>query len=122
MTIEEKVKEINAIIRKDLWMDMDLSSWSGGVLTIIGGIDLSVSYTIELVFKDVYWASIHQSWNTNTKRDTLFLVEGEEEWVLNGRFNIEVGYSLFKIITEHYTEPIYIAAKDIKYLTEKVYL
>jgi len=122
MTLQEKVKEINAIVRKDLWMDMDFSSWSGGELTIIGGIDLSISYTMELVFKDVYWASIRQSWNTDTKSDVFFLVEGEEAKVLNGRFSIEIGYFLFKIITEHYAEPIYIAAKDIEYSTGKVYL
>ncbi|WP_253182201.1 hypothetical protein [Listeria monocytogenes] len=52
--MQRKVEEINHLVRDGhLWFDFDISSFNGHELEIIGGIDLSYFYEIEIKFSNV---------------------------------------------------------------------
>lgn len=69
-------------------------------MKIVGAIDLSSNHTIEITFIAT-------------------------SFILNAKYQIEEGYTLFKIIPEYFEDQenfgFFVAAKDLSFKTEKVY-
>ncbi|MDJ1501209.1 hypothetical protein [Xanthocytophaga agilis] len=123
--LEQTILEINTFVRKDLWQDFQVSVFEYGSLKIVGGIDLSSNHTIEITFIATSFMEINYEWMTDTSKDMLMLASDEENFYLNARYQIEEGYTLFKIIPKYFEEQedfgFFVAAKDISFKTEKVY-
>ncbi|MDJ1481567.1 hypothetical protein QNI16_13795 [Cytophagaceae bacterium YF14B1] len=123
--LEQTILEINTFVRKDLWQDFKVSAFEYGSLKIVGGIDLSSNHTIEITFIATSFMEINYTWMTDTSKDMLMLASDEENLYLNAKYQIEEGYTLFKIIPEYFEEQedfgFFVAAKDISFKTEKVY-
>lgn len=120
MKIAEKIQQINSIISKELWFDMEILIRKGGNLSIVGSIDFTYGYSLEIIFLDVFHMSINTEWRTDTSKPVLEVVNGEEAWNVNGKYRIEQGNTLFKIQSEDLDVPFYVAAKDIEFNTDRV--
>lgn len=120
MTIREKVQAINSIIAKEKWLDMEIFHIKGVDLSIIGSIDFTYGHSVEITFIDVFHMSINAEWQTDTSKPVLEIVSGEEEYNVNGKYRIQEGNILFKIASEDLETPFYIAAKDIKFNSDRV--
>ena len=48
MNIQQLVHEVNFIISKESWFDMEVYKWDGGMLTIVGGIDLTYWHSLRI--------------------------------------------------------------------------
>lgn len=112
------VSEIDQKVRQNNWFDFEVLEYNGQSLSIAGGIDLTVNHTLEIVFKDVFYASLYfEGWHTNTQDVVIEIPSREIEKELNMKLEIEQGYQLFIIHPEDYKSKIYIAAKSIHYKT-----
>jgi hypothetical protein len=114
------INEINTLIQKELWYDFSVKQYLDNELVVEGG--LSLSYPdIEIVFQGIFFTSLLFDWKTNTKQRVLTLVEGDEERLINQRFQVDYHHYIFKFSPEDY--PIdfgcYIAAKEISYRINK---
>lgn len=116
------VKEIDRRIREHDWFDFHVTSYNGRVLEIVGSMDLSYYHQLEIIFEDVFFASIFfERWHSDTKKPVIELQDSDLNKELNMRFEIEQGYQLFVIRTEDYENDIYIAAKKISFNSDTVY-
>jgi hypothetical protein len=119
--METILQEINFIISKYHWLDMEIISTKGGNLVIACSIDFTYGHSLEIIFEDYFYISINSQWQTNTLEKVLYLVTGEEADAINLKYRIEYGYSLFKIKPEYPVAPFYISAKKVVFNTDKVY-
>lgn len=105
---ENKIREVleifNQYLKKQLWMDFEVIEFSKGELKIIGSIDISDKPNIELIFKDVFFASTPFNWKTDTSNIVAMLLSGEEAKEVNLKFQVEQGYHIIKIWPEDYPE------------------
>ena len=116
------VKEIDQRIREHDWFDFHVTSYDGRFLEVVGSIDLSYYHQLEIIFEEVFFASIFfEEWHSDTKKPVIELPDSDFNKELNERLEIEQGYQIFIIRTEDYKNDIYIAAKKISYNTDTVY-
>lgn len=102
--IQEVLDTFNQYLSGQSWMDFELIEFSGGELKIIGSLDISSRPDIELVFKDVFFASAPFNWTTDTSRQVAVLLSGEEAKKVNLEYQVELGYHIIKIYPEDYPE------------------
>jgi len=120
MDLKTKVLE-NQMISKQPWFDMEIIGFDRGKLIIAGSIDFSYGHIMEVIFEDVFHATVNREWKTNTSTETLHIVDNLESSEINLLFQIEQGYTLFKIIFEDLSVPFYISAKNVDFNTDKVF-
>jgi hypothetical protein len=112
-------KEIDKIIRQQLWYDFHIINYDGNDLTVVGSIDLSYFHTLEIIFKNVFFVhGFLQGWHSDTSKTVFETPENPQE--LNLKYEIEQGHQLFIFKTEYYKNDVIIAAKSISYKAEKV--
>ncbi|GIO67640.1 hypothetical protein [Paenibacillus cookii] len=118
-TLETKkvVEDINTFIRSQLWLDFEVLQYDKQKLTIIGSIDISNMHDIEIVFEDIFFVSLPIEWKTDTSRQVLSILEGEKAIILNKKFQVEQGYSIFAFAPEDYPDDFgcYVCAKKITF-------
>lgn len=113
------VTEIDGLIRKHEWFDLQVYSYNHNRLLIAGGIDLTYYHSIEIIFEDVYFFTGYLSgWHADTRKPVFELPS--ESISLNLKFNNIQGYTLFRFNSED-TPDIYIAAAAVYYNTDTVY-
>jgi len=117
---QKTVSDIDAQVRKNPWMDFEVTNYDRQMLSVIGNI--SPSYPgqpgqIEINFKDVYFVSLPIAWKTDTSKQVISLVDGPEQFAINKLFRVEQGYLIFKFMPEDYQEGFgcLIGAKEISY-------
>lgn len=121
MDLQKNIDEINAIISQGNWFDMEILERKGGDLIIIGSLDFTYGHSLEIKFGDVFHMTINTEWKVDTVKPVMYIVEGEECFLVNKKYGIEQGYTLFKIIPEGLEFPFYVSAKEIRFSTQKVY-
>jgi len=120
MELIEIVEQINTILSKENWLDMEVLGMKGGSLTIIGSTDFTYSHSLEIKFEDVFYMSINMEWKADTSKPFLYLVDSSERIDINQKYRIEQGNTLFKILSEDLETPFYISAKKISFNTDNV--
>ena len=100
--IENVLTKINEYLESQLWMDFEIIEYSRYKLRIIGSIDISAAPNIEIVFKDVFFASTVFNWKTDTSCNIISLLKGDEARKINIKFQVEQGYHLVKFQAEDY--------------------
>lgn len=115
--IKKNVESINTFIGNQLWLDFEVLHYDKQKLTIIGSIDISNAHDIEIVFEDVFFVSLPIEWKTDTSEQSLSIIEGETEIILNKKLQVEQGYSIFAFVPEDYPEDFacYVCAKRITF-------
>ncbi|MFF2482313.1 hypothetical protein [Paenibacillus sp. NPDC058071] len=121
--ITKVVEDINKFIRNQPWLDFEVLQYDKQKLTIIGCIDISNLHDIEIVFEDIFFVSLPIEWKTDTSRPVLSVLEREKAIILNKKFKVEQGHSIFAFAPEDYPDDFgcYVSAKKIafKLISEK---
>lgn len=119
--IQKVVEDINHYVQAQLWLDFEISQYQSGKLNVIGSIDPSSAPDIEICFEDIFFISLPMEWKTDTSASVLVLLERDEAFSINKKFQVEQGYHLFKFIPEYYPDEFgcLIAAKKISFLNKK---
>lgn len=115
------IEQLNSIISKENWLDMEVQNLSGGVLVVAGSTDFTYGHSLEIEFHDVFYMSLNMEWKTDTSKPVFHNLDYNESLSLNSKFQIEKGFSIVKIIAEDFSEPFYVAAKSLFFNTDKVY-
>ena len=116
--IKQCVSEINKIVTSELWFDLELNYYRKNLIQLIGSIDLTYGYTLSIDFNEVFFVSMPVDWKTNTQNGFLFLLEGEELKEISLKFKIEIGFYVFKFMTEDQV-CVYISSKEISFINKK---
>lgn len=102
--IKNVLVEINEYLETQLWMDFEIIEYSRYALKIIGSLDISFAPNIEIIFKDVFFASTIFNWKTDTSHEIVSIIEGDEARKINMEFQVEQGYHLVKFQAEDYPD------------------
>ena len=116
-SLQEVVEEINAFLQKQLWYDFEVIRYQDQKLTINGGIDPSSHHNMEIYFEDVFFLSLPIEWKTDTTKTAFSLVAGSNAVELNKRFQVEMGYHIFRFTPEYYPEDFgcLVGARKVSY-------
>ncbi|EAC5222299.1 hypothetical protein ABZ286_000571 [Listeria monocytogenes] len=122
--MQRKVEEINRLVRDGrLWFDFDISSFNGHELEIIGGIDLSYFYEIEIKFSNVSFLSGYTSLHIGTSKDFLFVHKGSYETSRMNLPKVRDNSYIFEFKTDDIDDlPFIVMAEQIEYKYERVNL
>ncbi|EAE9246232.1 hypothetical protein BU434_13250 [Listeria monocytogenes] len=122
--MQRKVEEINRLVRDGrLWFDFDISSFNGHELEIIGGIDLSYFYEIEIKFSNVSFLSGYISLHIDTSKDFLFVHKGSYETSRMNLPKVRDNSYIFEFKTDDIDDlPFIVMAEQIEYKYERVNL
>ncbi|MFV8751704.1 hypothetical protein ACNOYE_14260 [Nannocystaceae bacterium ST9] len=98
----EVICEINAFLQRHPWLDFEIMEYRGCKLIVMGSLDTSADHDIEIEFSDVAFVCTPMTWQTDTSRPPLALVQGDEACRLNERFRVESGHHIFQFVPEDY--------------------
>ncbi|EAD3255857.1 hypothetical protein LGQ25_001739 [Listeria monocytogenes] len=120
----KKSRRINRLVRDGcLWFDFDISSFNGHELEIIGGIDLSYLYEIEIKFSNVSFLSGYISLHIDTSKDFLFVHKGSYETSRMNLPKVRDNSYIFEFKTDDIDDlPFIVMAEQIEYKYERVNL
>jgi len=120
--LEQTVSEIDHEVRLHDWFDFHVLKYDGYRLLIGGGVDLTYSHELEIIFEDVFFATIFfDEWHSDTRKTVIELPSEKQNKELNLKFEIQQGFQIFIIHPEDFKNKIYIAAKNLNYKKETVY-
>lgn len=114
--MNQKVKEIDKLIRSNHCFDFHMLKYDGRSLTIGGGINLTYYHSLEITFTDVFFIQgFFETFSTDTEEPVLIIPDKTLNRELNIKFEIEKGYQVFIFRTGNYENNVYVAAKEIDY-------
>jgi len=119
--IKRTVDEINQLIQTQSWFDFDLLSYLKFELKIVGGIDIFYPLKIDsgdlvITFSNIFYISSLSGWSTDTSKNCLKVLEGEEFYKMNIKYQVTQGNYIFIFSIEDYKEELfYIIAENISY-------
>jgi hypothetical protein len=116
------VNTVSNRIQQEPWFDFEVIKYNKNELVIGGGKSLSYPHELEILFKDVFFVSMPVEWRTDTSKNIFTILEGDEKYNVNKRFQVEQGYFIFKFFPEDYPNDFgcLICAKsvDVKFQVE----
>lgn len=117
--VKQTVEEINNLVRTQAWFDFEIMSLNVD-FKIVGGLDLYYhapdDYDLLITFSKVFYISSLMNWNTDTSKNFIKVLEGEEFYTINRKHQVELGNYVFAISVEDHEEGLYyIVAEDISY-------
>ena len=116
---QKVVDEINAHLKKQLWMDFTVSEFDGSSLLVEGGVSIHRPrpWDIEITFGSVFCISLPVDWKTDTSEPPLALLTGDEAYAINARFGVVHGNHVFRFTPEDYPPDLgcIIAAERVSY-------
>ncbi|MCH1923896.1 hypothetical protein L9G74_05060 [Shewanella sp. C32] len=107
------VTETDKLIRNKLWCDFEVASFTGSDVVIRGGIDLCYSWELVLTFNQVagYFGAF--AWQSDTSAVVFDMPVGDELLALNLRYDVEMGYQIYRFTPEYHSQPIIIIAQGM---------
>lgn len=114
------LKDLNEFIKDYLWMDLEIKSFVGSNLLIVGAIDLTYSHEIELLFSNVTYIRLGQNWTWDKKDkksiveevDGIYFCPEKERKKIQENFYI-VGTQLYRFNGEEHQE-YYVIAESLR--------
>lgn len=115
--IESQIESFNAYVMSKPWFDFDLIACSPYEVLLHGGLDLTVSPEVEINFGEIFFVSLLMTWKTDTRSPALAILDGEDAFHVNARFQVEEGFYLFKFRPEYYSNEFgcLISAKTVSW-------
>lgn len=109
------VELINKVVKNMPCCDFEVVEYNRNNLLIGGGYSLSYAHSLLIEFEDVFFMTLNSSWSINTDNDFILLAHPNECLKINQRYQIEQGYTLFKIVPENLdiASSFYISAKNV---------
>lgn len=98
------VNDVNSRIQKEPWFDFEIIRYDRSELVIGGGKSLSYPHELEIHFKDVCFISAPIEWRTDTSKRVFIILEGDDAFKVNTKFQVEQGYYIFRFAPEDYLD------------------
>lgn len=84
----------NEYISDMAWFDFAVGEYNGQNLSIIGSVDLSYYYQLEVVFEGATYFNISSSWHTAPSEETVFTLGNAEDYQVINQYDVCSGYSV----------------------------
>jgi len=110
--ITDQIEKINQFIQSKAWFDFEVVEFSKGNLKIIGSTDFSYYYELEIILEEVFFMQLNREWQSDTSHPVIVIPDIEEQRKINMQFQVEQGYTLFRINTDE-SYCFYVSAKTI---------
>ena len=114
MVHNNQIKIINEYLKKQLWMDFEMSNMNRGFLKLFGFLDEADDDKIIIVFKQPYTVLCNFFFTYEGKGDFISIVEGEETYQINRSYGVTQGNVIFKISNTNIESDMFIIAKEIE--------
>lgn len=88
------IDQANKYINGVGWFDFSVNDYNGQDLSIIGSIDLSYYYQMEVIFEGATYFNISSSWNTSPSEETVFTLGDCEDFKEVNQYAVNGGYSV----------------------------
>lgn len=109
------IEAINQIAKKQLWLDFEIMQYVGKCITLMASIDTSDKHDLEIDFNEVFLIKGPVSWTMDSEKPAVEIVKGDEMIQINRQYQIEQGFTLFKLNIEDSNSCCYFSAKSISY-------
>lgn len=90
--------------------DFAVNEYNGEDLSIIGSIDLSYYYQLEVIFEGASYFNITSSWNTSPTEETIFSLANPETYKEINQYPVDGGYSMIVKIKPEDSEKYFLVA------------
>lgn len=120
MLITKKIEAVNSTISKEPFFDIEVLKMTGVDLVVAGSKDFSYSHSLEIIFKDVFHMCINSKWSIDTEIPFVRILEGDEAYQYNEKYDVEQGNIIFSLSVEDMETTFYIVAKDIEFNEDNV--
>lgn len=107
------INKINDIIRKNDWMEFELSNGGMNKLLLHGFLDEADDDVICIEFKDVDFIQCKTHFTYDGGGDCIEIISDDEAYRLNVGYSILTGNKIFKINATDIETPMYIIAKEV---------
>ncbi len=113
--MNKTLDNINKLVKGMPCCDFEIVEYNKNNLLIGGGYSLSYEHALLIEFEDVFYMTLNSSWSVDTNNDFILLAPFNECLKINQQYQIEQGYTLFKVVPENLdaTSSFYISAKNI---------
>ena len=109
----DEINRLNMFLSKQLWMDFEMCSMGGSKLELHGFLDEAGDDKVIITFEFPYMVDGTFFFTYEGKGNFISVIEGEEAYNLNIKYDIEQGNTLFKISNTNKSTDMIIAAKKI---------
>ena len=114
--MNEIIDKINRRVKDFKYLEFSIFSYSGHQLTIVGSQDILYYSSFEINFHNVFAIMCKSDWKADTTNDCITILNtGEEFHDFNLKYGVEVGFSIFKIISED-GELFFVIAEGISFV------
>ena len=113
--MKEVLEKINKAVKGMPCCDFEIVEYNKHSLLIGGGYSLSYEHSILIEFESVFFMTLNSEWSIDTNKEFIMLAQLNESLKINQQYQIEQGFTLFKIIPERLdiTTQFYVSAKNI---------
>ena len=94
------MNEINSFISEFSFFEFSFFEFSNNSLTIVGSEDIGYYHLIEIKFENVFSVISNTYFRVNPEIKSFSILEGEEAQMLNIKYHVEKGNTIYKILTE----------------------
>lgn len=108
--VQAALDQANRYIVDMAWFDFAVNAYNGQDLSIIGSIDLSYYYQMEVVFEGASYFNISSSWNTSPSEELVFTLGNSEDYKEVNQYAIDGGYSVIVKIKSEDSEKHFLVA------------
>jgi len=119
----KEILKFNDFIRNEIdWIDFEVNDYSFDEFKIIGSEDLTYGHIVELIFKEVQYIQIRDTWTSevNDEIGLIKLLKDTEREKFVSLYGIEDKFNIYQIATEDYGDFI-VSATSLRIDYTKVF-
>lgn len=119
----KEILKFNDFIRNETdWIDFEVNNYSFDEFKIIGSEDLTYGHVVELIFKEVQYIQIRDTWTSevNDEIGLIKLLKDSEREKFVSLYGIEDKFNIYQIATEDYGDFI-VSATSLRIDYTKVF-
>ena len=110
---ENEIKNLNEFLRKELWMDFEMCSIGRGKIELHGFLDEADDDMVIITFESPYMVDCVFFFTYEGKGDFISIIDGEEAYRVNRKYDITKGNILFKLSNTNISTDMIIVAEKI---------
>ncbi len=115
---EREIKYINEYLKKQPKMNFEIRKMGCGEIRLYGYINEKEEDKIIVEFKQPYIVDGLFEFTYESKGDFISVVDGNEAFDLNIKYDMNMGYTLFKISNINIDKYMFIAARKLTIITK----
>lgn len=120
--MKEIIAAINQKVASMTYCELSMRSLSSNALSIVGSEDILYFYDFEIRFLDVHTVVCNTDWKLDTSKELISIIDDTPEaLVLNERYRVEIGNTIFRLGSDDELV-FYVIADGILFIDETVKL